>query len=192
MLQIGRGAKRQRSYSALRWSAACCGTRRLISSGRMPPLLYRELGAASGEALAWQRLGVLQTAQGRLDEAIASFQEGIIAAERATMRAHCLARLYAAMTRNRLLAGDIEAADRALALGMAMGKRHGNCSTCHALLLPAAVSACVAHRDLDAAEAFCRQLDTAAERYGSRTWVAMARQARGELAAARGDYALRQ
>lgn len=39
--------------------------------------VYRKLGAASGEALACQRLGALQTAQGRLEEAMASFQEGI-------------------------------------------------------------------------------------------------------------------
>ncbi len=150
--------------------------------------VYRELGAASGEALAWQRLGTLQTAQGRLEEAMASFQEGIVAAERATMRAHCLTRLYASMTRNRLMAGDVEAADRALALGLAMGERHGNCSTCYALLLPAAVSVRVTQRDFEAAEAFCRQLDAATNRYASRTWVAMARQSRGELAAAQGDY----
>jgi hypothetical protein len=168
-------------FQAGHWAEAEVGLRESIK-------LYRELGAASGEALAWQRLGVLQTAQGRLDDAMAAFQEGIIVAERATMRAHCLARLYASMTRNRLLAGDVEAADRALALGMAMGERHGNCSTCHALLLPAAVSVRVAQRDFAAAEAFCRQLDEAAERYGSRTWVAMARQSRGELAAAQSQF----
>jgi tetratricopeptide (TPR) repeat protein len=168
-------------FQAGHWAEAEAGLRESIQ-------LYRELGAASGEALAWQRLGVLQTAQGRLDEAMAAFQEGVVVAERAMMRAHCLTRLYASMTRNRLMAGEIEAADRALALGMAMGERHGNCSTCHALLLPAAVSVRVAQRDFDAAEAFRRQLDEAAERYCSRTWVAMARQSRGELAAAQGDY----
>jgi len=149
--------------------------------------LYRELGAASGEALAWQRLGALQTARGNLDEAMASFQEGIVVAERAVMRAHCLARLYASMTRNRVATHDIEAADHYLALGLAMGERHGNCATCHALLLPAAVSVRLAQADYAAAEAFCRLLDDAADKYASRTWVAMARHARGELAAARGN-----
>ena len=149
--------------------------------------LHRELGAASGEALAWQRLGVLQTARGQLDEAMASFEEGVIGAERATMRAHCLARLYASMTRNRLTAGDVEAAGQYLALGLAMGERHGNCATCDSLLIPAAVSVRVAQKDFAAAEAFCRRMDAAAQQYGSRAWVAMARQSRGELAAARGD-----
>jgi len=149
--------------------------------------LYGELGAASGEALAWQRLGALQTARGQLDEAMASFQEGIVVAKRAVMRAHCLARLYASMTRNRLAASDIEAANHYLALGLVMGERHGNCATCHALLLPVAVSVRLAQGDFPAAEDFCRLLDEAAAKYASRTWVAMAREAQGELAVAQGN-----
>jgi tetratricopeptide (TPR) repeat protein len=119
---------------------------------------------------------------------MSSFEEGIAAAERATMRAHCLTRLYASMTRNRILADEIEAADRFLEQGLALGQQHGNCSTCDALLLPVAVSLRTAQGDLVAAEEFCRQLDKAAKNYGSRTWVAMARQARGELAAALGEF----
>jgi tetratricopeptide (TPR) repeat protein len=149
--------------------------------------LYRNLGAASGEALAWQRLGALQTARSQIEEAMASFEEGVLVAKRATMRAHCLARLYASMTRNRLLAGDTETAAHFLALGLAMGERHGNCATCHALLLPAAVSVRTAQGDFAAAEDFCRLLDEAAQKYASRTWVAMARQAWAELAAAQGN-----
>jgi ATP/maltotriose-dependent transcriptional regulator MalT len=148
--------------------------------------LYREIGAASGEALACQRLGVLQTARGQLDEGLAILEEGLVAAERALMRAHFLTRLYAAMARNRLIASDVRAADQALGLGIAMSERHGHCTTCDALLLPAAVSVRITQGDLASAESFCRQLDRAAEQYASRMWVAMARQARGELAAAQG------
>ncbi|MBI3942361.1 MAG: hypothetical protein HY326_05055 [Chloroflexi bacterium] len=149
--------------------------------------LYREIGAASGEALACQRLGVLQTARGELDQGLAILEAGVTAAEHATMRAHCLARLYAAMTRNRLAVGDVIAADHALSLGLAMSERHGHCTSCDALLLPIAVSLRVAQRDFAAAEAFCQQLDEAAAKYASRTWVAMARQSHGELLAAQGD-----
>jgi tetratricopeptide (TPR) repeat protein len=144
--------------------------------------LYRDLGAAAGEALARQRLGVLQTTRGQFDEALRSFEEGIIVAERAVMRAHCLTRLYASMTHNRLMVDDIEAAHQYLALGLTMSERHGNCTTCHALLLPVAVSVRIAQGDFAAAEAFCRQLDEAAAQYASSTWVAMARQSRGALA----------
>lgn len=167
-------------FQAGHWEQAEAALRESIN-------LYQELGAASGEALAWQRLGVLQTARGQLDAAMRSFEDGVMVAERAVMRAHCLTRLYASMTRNRLAAGDLAAADHYLCLGIAMGERHGHCTTCDALLLPAAVSVRVAQGDFDAADAFCRQLDAAAEQYGSRAWIAMARQARGELAAARGD-----
>jgi tetratricopeptide (TPR) repeat protein len=146
--------------------------------------LYREIGAASGEALACQRLGVLQTACGQLAEGLATLDEGVLAAEHALMRAHCLTRLYAAMARNRLAAGDVKAARQALDLGLAMSERHGHCTTCDALLLPAAVSVQVAVGDFLAAEYYCQQLDEAAGQYASHLWLAMARQSRGELAAA--------
>jgi tetratricopeptide (TPR) repeat protein len=149
--------------------------------------LYREIGTASGEALALQRLGTLLTARSQLDEAMTIFEEGIMAAERAVMRAHCLTRLYASMTRNRLLAGEIDAADHFLALGLMMSARHGHCATCHALLYPVAVSLHIARDQLSVAEDFCRQLEDAAQQYQSQAWVAMARQARGELAIARND-----
>ena len=149
--------------------------------------LYRQIGALSGEALACQRLGVVQTARDQLDEGLATLQAGIVAAERALMRAHCLTRIYAAMARNRLAAGDLTAANEALELGLTMGRRHGHCTTCDALLLPAAVSVRTAQSDFAAAERFCRQLDEAAQEYASRVWVAMAYQSRGELAAAKSE-----
>jgi len=148
--------------------------------------LYRDLGAASGEALAWQRLGVLLTARGQLEEAMDAFTEGIAASERATMRAHCQARLYASMTRNRLIAGDLPAADLYLSLGLEMIERHGNCATCDALLLPAAVSQSIARGKFKDAERFYQQLENAAEQYASRIWIAMARQSHAELLAAQG------
>ena len=151
--------------------------------------LSRDIGAASAEALSCQRLGVLLTARGKLEEALQILEEGVVAAERAVMRAHCLTRLFAAIARNRLEAQDLIAAEDALALGLEMSDRHGNCTTCDALLLPAAISVRVAQDRLDEAETFCQRLDQAAAEYGSQTWVAMAQQARGELAAAHGDIA---
>lgn len=149
--------------------------------------LYRELGAASGEALSRQRLGVLLTAQGRLTEAEAVLQEGIGVAEGALMRAHCLTRLYAALARNRLAAGDVQAAAQALDLGLTMSDRHGHCTTCNALLLPVAVSVRIGEGRLDEAGHFARRLDEAAARYGSRVWLAMAQQSQGELEMAHGN-----
>ena len=149
--------------------------------------LYHEIGAASGEALARQRLGVVLTARGLFDEALDILEEGAVVAERAVMRAHCLARLYATMAHNRLEAGDSAAAGEVLRQGLAMSQRHGNCATCDALLLPVAVHVHTEQGKLDAAGEFCRQLEESAVRYGSDTWLAMSRQAHGALAAARGD-----
>ncbi|MDX1600479.1 MAG: hypothetical protein R3191_03080 [Anaerolineales bacterium] len=149
--------------------------------------IYGELDAASGEALSWQRLGVLQTAQGEYERGLASLQEGVAVAERATMRAHCLARLYASMTENRLQAGDLEAADEYLERGLTMGERHGNCSTCDALLLPVAVSLRLAQDRVTEAGEFAEELRQAAEEYASRVWRAMSNRAQGELKIACGE-----
>jgi predicted negative regulator of RcsB-dependent stress response len=149
--------------------------------------LFRQIGAADGEALSCQRLGILQTAQGHLDEALSTLEDGVVAAKHAKLRAHIQGRLYAAIARNRLLAGDLPAADQALSLGQALVESHGHCPLCESLLLPVAVSVRIAQGDLEAAEAYCRQLDEATARYGSLTWVALAAQARGELAAVQGD-----
>lgn len=148
--------------------------------------LFRQIGAAFGESLACQRLGELQTARGQLDEGLITLHEGLAAAERALLRAHCLTRVNASLVRNRLAAGDLVAAEQALALGLTMHERHGNCSTCFALLLPAAISLRVAQGDLEDASRFCLQLEQAAAKYVSQVWVAMARQAHGELTAAQG------
>jgi ATP/maltotriose-dependent transcriptional regulator MalT len=149
--------------------------------------LFQQIGAADGEALSHQRMGILLTAQGQLDEGVAALEDGIMAAKQAKLRAHLQGRLYAAMARNRLLAGDLPAADDALSLGLALTESHGHCALCEALLLPVAVSVRIAQGDLDAAEGYCNRLDEATSRYGSHTWVALAAQARGELAAAQGD-----
>jgi tetratricopeptide (TPR) repeat protein len=149
--------------------------------------LYHKLGAAAGEALACEHLGVLRTAQGQLDEALATLEDGVVAAKRALLRGHLLARLYAAIARNRLLAGDLAAADYTLSSGLDLTRHHGHCTICESLLLPVAVSVRIAQGDLAAAEEFYSQLDAAATRYGSRTWLALASQTRGELAATRGD-----
>jgi tetratricopeptide (TPR) repeat protein len=161
------------------WANAEASLRAAIQS-------YRQIGAAFGESLSCQRLGALLTAKGRIEEGLAILQEGLAAAERAPLRAHCLTRLNASLVRNRLAAGDLMAADQALTLGLAMSEWHGTCSTCYALLLPAAISLRIAQGDLAEAVNFCQQLDQAATKYASRLWVAMARQAHGELVAAQG------
>ena len=166
-------------YQAGHWQQAEAALRESIQ-------LYRQIGAAAGEALACQRLGRLQTAMGLLDEGLITLETGVVAAEHALLRAHCLARLYATMVRNRLTTGDVVAADHALSVGLEMSERHGHCSTCDLLLLPVAVSVRIAQGDLKAAEVFYRQLEQTSAHYGSDLWLAMAHQVRGEYMTACG------
>jgi tetratricopeptide (TPR) repeat protein len=167
-------------YQLGRWSEAEAALRTSIQ-------LNRQLGTSSGEAIASQRLGDLLTVQGRLEESRSILEEGVLAAERAHMRSHCQTRIYAALARNRLAAADLTAADQSLALGLTASQAHGHCGTCESLLLPVAVSIRVAQGNLTSAETFTGQLDQAASRYGSRIWLALATQAHGKLAAARGE-----
>lgn len=107
----------------------------------------------------------------------------MIAAERAHMRSHCQTRIYAALARNRLTAGDLAAADQALALGLTASQAHGHCGICESLLLPAAASIRVAQADLAWCGSFGQPIDEAALRYDSRAWLALVSQARGEIEA---------
>jgi tetratricopeptide (TPR) repeat protein len=148
--------------------------------------LYAEVGSASGESLSLQRLGVLLTARGRLDEARALLVEGMVVAARAAMRSHCLTRLHASMIRNRLAAGDRDGIELSLSEGLEAQRRHGDCVTCNALLLPEVVRAEIALGRVDAAEASCARLQRIAADFDSQVWTAMAAQAQGRVLLARG------
>jgi tetratricopeptide (TPR) repeat protein len=150
--------------------------------------LYREVGSASGESLSLQRLGVLLTAQGDLERARQVIDEGIVVAERAAMRSHCLTRLHASMTRNRLAADDLEVARTSLEAGLVTARRHGHCVTCNALLLPEAVRLEVTAGNVERADEHAAQLERIATRFDSRAWTAMASHARGRVHAARGAW----
>lgn len=157
-----------------RWDAAECELREAVE-------VYRRLGAASGEALSLQRLGNLLTARGRLEDARDVLDEGLFAAERAVMRTHCLSRLHASLARHRLAAGDVATAVEAIRAAGEAVERHGGCLTCDALVLPEAVRVALARGDAAAAESGARRLEGLAERFRSRAWTAMARQARGRV-----------
>lgn len=150
---------------------------------------YHEYGAASGESLTLQRLGVLLTAKGQLEEALDVLEEGVVVAERAVMRSHALTRLYSSIARNRLAAGDLEAADRALEQGHEEARRHGNCVTCSGLLLPESVRVHLAMGRHQAGRDAAEELEGLADTFGSRLWGAMARHARGRCLLADGDLA---
>ncbi len=154
---------------------------------RQAVLGFRQVSSASGEALSLQRLGVLLTARGAFDEARTILDDALVVGSRAAMRSHCLTRIHASLTRNRLAAGDREGARSSLEEGLAEAARHGHCATCNALLLPEAVRVELAWEDVGAAARWADKLGEVAARFESRAWVAMAEHARGRVQAARGE-----
>jgi tetratricopeptide (TPR) repeat protein len=150
--------------------------------------LYRDIGSASGEALSLQRLGVILTARGAIEEGMVALEEGIAAAERATMRSHCLTRLYASMARNSLAAGNPLAAEELIVVGEETARRHWYCLTCNALLLPEAVRTRIAVGRVDVADREAGELEEIAQRFGSSAWSAMALNARARVLAAREEW----
>ena len=151
--------------------------------------LYREVGSAAGESLSLQRLGVLLTARGQLDEAYEALADGLIAGERAAMRSHCLTRLHASLIRNRLAAADLSGLEASLADGLEAARRHGDCVTCTALLLPEVVRALIELGRLDEAADRCQKLERTAAEFDSHVWTAMASQCRGRMLLARDRHA---
>jgi DNA-binding SARP family transcriptional activator len=167
------------SFQSGDWDAAEAELRSAVA-------LFRRVSSASGESLSLQRLGVVLTARGRLDEARAALDEGIAVGARAAMRSHCLTRLYASLARNRLAAGDLPGAEAGIEAGLVEVARHGHCMTCSSLLLPEAVRVCVAAERLGEAEQHAARLQAVAAGFGSRLWLAMAEHARARVLAARG------
>ncbi len=140
---------------------------------------YHQIAAASGEALACQRLGAVLTAMGQTDEAMEMLERGVRVAERSTMRAHCQVRLFACMAHNRLVAGERDGARHFLQQGLRALERHGACVTCNALLYPVAVRLHLSEGNVSEAATHGYRLQEAARQYGSRGWTAMAAQIGG-------------
>ncbi len=168
-------------FQAGRWDSAEQSLRDAVA-------LYREVGSAAGESLSLQRLGLVLTARGVLDEAYEALSEGLVVAERAAMRSHCLTRLHASMIRNRLAAKDREAIAVSVAEGLEAARRHGNCVTCNALLLPELVRGQIELGRLDDAWTACAQLQETAAEFDSNVWKAMAAQCSGRVMLAQGDH----
>ena len=97
---------------------------------------HRAAGSAIGEALALERLAGLLTLRGRIDEALALVDLGIVVAERAGLRRHALTRLHAIQARNRLAAGALYAAEDAIREASETAARHGECAACDAAFRP--------------------------------------------------------
>lgn len=141
--------------------------------------LYQEIGAAGGEAIALQRLGVVATALGRLDEGHEYLQEGLRIAEQAMMKPHCLVRLYAALGRNRLEAAEYPGLLKAVEAGLEVEAQHGHCVTCNVMLYPVATMAFLTNGDLEKAQFYAAKAEESATAFGSNYFFGLTCQVQG-------------
>ena len=153
---------------------------------RAAAALAREAGFALGEAFALERLGVLLTARGRLDEGLDVLGVGMLVAERAVLRRHALTRVHVALVRNRLAAGAVYAAEDFARESSETAARQGECAVCDALLRPELVRVALQRGKLDEAEREAADFEALAVRRTSRVLPPLARVARGRVLAARG------
>src|SRR5262245_19979600 len=150
--------------------------------------LYREIGAAAGEAMALQRLGVVGTALGRMAEARDYLNEGIRIAGHAMMKPHCLVRLYASLGRNRLEAGDLRNCIQAVEAGLQVEAQHGRCVTCNVMLYPIATMAFAMSGHLDQAQHYAAKAEESATAFGSHYFLGLTYQVQGMLYGLRNEW----
>ena len=127
---------------------------------------HRAAGSALGEALALERLAALLAMRGRLDEALDAVDEGVVVAERASLRRHALTRLHATEARIRLAGGALRAADDAVREASEAAARHGECTACDAAFRPETVRVLLARGHVDEASVEAAQLEEIARQRG--------------------------
>ncbi len=140
---------------------------------------YAEIDAAAGEAIALQRLGVVGTALGQMEEAQEYIQKGIQIAEKAMMKPHCLVRLYAALARNRLEAADYPGLLKAVQAGLEVEAQHGHCITCNVMLYPVATMAFLTSGNMEKAQFYAAKADESATAFGSNYFFGLTYQVQG-------------
>ncbi|MGH9832195.1 MAG: tetratricopeptide repeat protein [Blastocatellia bacterium] len=150
--------------------------------------LYREINAPSGEAMALQRLGVVRTAVGEWEQALADLYRALEIARGYILQGHSLMRVYATLTRNRLEAADFHAALGYAEQGLAIEEEHGRCLICGVLLYPAAAMAYAKNGDVEAGRHFAQLACRSATEYGSRFFFGLASQATAMVEATDGNW----
>lgn len=99
-------------------------------------LLHDKVGSAAGMAYAFARRAVLHTLENAFDLGWQSVRKGIEQAERASIRDHCLQRLYGVGIWNRMQAGDAEQVAELVSRSEALLDANGPCTACSLDLYP--------------------------------------------------------
>jgi DNA-binding SARP family transcriptional activator len=98
--------------------------------------LHEKVGSPAGMAYALARRAMLHTFANAIDLGWRSVQEGIEQAQRASIREHCLQRLYGVGVWNRLQAGDTDQVADLVAKSEALLEANGPCTACSLDLYP--------------------------------------------------------
>jgi DNA-binding SARP family transcriptional activator len=98
--------------------------------------LHDRIGSPAGTAYALARKGMLHTLQGATEQGWKAIQQGVANAERASVRDHCLQRLYGVGVWNRMEAGDLASAGRLAEKSRALLDDSGPCAACALDLYP--------------------------------------------------------
>ena len=98
--------------------------------------LHDKVGSPAGMAYALARRAVLHTLSNALDLGWRSVQQGLEHAQRASIRDHCLQRLYSVGIWNRLQAEDSAQVAKLVALSEALLEASGPCTACSLDLYP--------------------------------------------------------
>jgi len=149
--------------------------------------LHDKVGSPAGMAYALARRAVLHTLVNAIELGWRSVQKGIEQAERASIRDHCLQRLYGVGIWNRLQAGDTGQVAHLVAQSEALLEANGPCTACSLDLYPWLALYYLEQGDIERGARCAERLEQLAAKTGNPVGEACAAIVRCGVERARGD-----
>ncbi len=146
--------------------------------------LHENVGSPAGMAYSLARKGVLHTMRGAHDLGWQAVQEGLVRAEQAAVRDHCLQRLYGVGIWNRIEAGDLEEARKLVDQSTKLLDESGACAACALELYPWLAYFYLQTGEIEAARACGREVADLADKTGNPIGKAVAAMIESSLFAA--------
>jgi tetratricopeptide (TPR) repeat protein len=149
--------------------------------------LHDKVGSPAGMAYGLARRAVLHTLANAIELGWQSVQQGIEQAQRASIRDHCLQRLYGVGIWNRLQAGDTGQLADLVARSEALLEANGPCTACSLDLYPWLALHYLEGGEIERAARCAERLEQLAARTGNPVGEACAAIVRSGVERARGD-----
>jgi DNA-binding SARP family transcriptional activator len=149
--------------------------------------LHDKVGSPAGMAYALARRAALHTLANALDLGWQSVQQGIEHAQRASIRDHCLQRLYGVGIWNRLQAGDAAQVAKLVAQSEALLEASGPCTACSLELYPWLALHYLEGGEIERAARCAERLEQLAAKTGNPVGEASAAIVRSGVERARGN-----